>query len=245
MVDGDDTYSAAYVQQLLDPLLAGKADMVVGQRLAVYEQAAFRNLHVWGNKLVCNIINLIFSTNLLDPMSGFRAFTREVVTNLPIIAAGFDVETEMTLQLLYRNFVIKEINVPYRARPAGSVSKLNTFRDGFRVILKILNIARAYKPMTFFGMLAIISSLAGLAAGYVPIVEYIEFRYVYSVPRAILASGLQIIAILLVGVGMIISTINFRILELSVLISKQLYTQPVPRNAAIYERNLPQLLDDN
>src|SRR5207249_1039342 len=124
MVDGDDTYPADRVRDLLAPLLADQADMVVGQRRAVDEAAAYRRFHVFGNWLVKTLINRIFRASLKDIMSGYRAFTRDVALNLPIIAYGFDIETEMTLQCLYRRWVIKEISVEYRERPPGSVSKL-------------------------------------------------------------------------------------------------------------------------
>lgn len=106
MVDGDDTYPAEYAQQLLEPLYREDADMVVGQRLADFEQNAFRPLHIFGNRLVCRLVNSIFASHLNDPMSGYRAFTRELADALPITARGFDVETEMTLQILHLNFII-------------------------------------------------------------------------------------------------------------------------------------------
>ncbi len=222
MVDGDDTYPVEYADALLQPLLNQEADMVVGHRLSDYTDNAFRPLHVWGNKLVCNLINLIFSSHLSDPMSGYRAFTREVALHLPIVASGFDVETEMTLQLLYRHFVIKEIQIPYRSRPEGSFSKLRTFRDGGRVVWKILNIFSAYKPLTFFGGISLVFLFISLLSGSFVIREYILYRYIYSVPKTILAGSCFTIFMLLISIGLILHTLNFRLLEITSALSKQI-----------------------
>ncbi len=213
MVDGDGTYPAAAAPALLAPLLAEGADMVVAQRLAGYEAGSFRPLHVGGNRLVVWLINRIFRASLTDVMSGYRAFTREVALALPIVAWGFDVETEMTLQLLYRRFMIAEIPVPYGARPEGSHSKLRTIPDGIRVLGKILGVLKAYKPLTFFGGIAIALFLAGAIVGYFPIREYVETRFVGSVPKAILAAGLMVLSVLVASVGVLLHTLNFRLRE--------------------------------
>ncbi len=247
MVDGDDTYPAERAMALLAPVMSGDADMVVGQRLEQYDEGAFRPLHVIGNRLICSLINSVFSTHLVDPMSGYRAFTREVAETLPVVAWGFDVETEMTLQLLYRRFVILEEAVHYRLRPRGSVSKLRTFRDGARVLAKILNIFKAYKPLTFFGGLALLLSLAAVIIGFFPVYEYIEYQYVYSVPKAVLAASCFILAAVLGVAGIIISTLNYRILEmtntLSKLIARSSYYVP-PENSDFASRGFDQKNDD-
>ncbi|MAT43013.1 MAG: glycosyl transferase [Anaerolineaceae bacterium] len=222
MVDADDTYPADQARSLLLPLMQEKADMVVGKRLSNFTSDAFRPLHIFGNKLVCRLINLVFDTNLTDPMSGYRSFTREVAQSLPVVAGGFDIETEMTLQLLYRHFIIHEVDITYRNRPHGSVSKLNTVHDGFKVLLKILTLFRAYKPFTFFGMISLFLILIGGTVGIFPIIEYIRFQYVYSVPKAILASGIMILAALSFTIGIILDSINLRILELNNVLSKQI-----------------------
>src|SRR5712692_1942858 len=131
MVDGDDTYEAGAVGALLDPILKGDADMTVATRLHTYGNDSFRRFHLFGNKMVCGIINWMFGTPITDIFSGYRAFTREAAAQIPITARGFDVETELTLQALYRGLVIKELPAPYRARPEGSFSKLRTVSDGF------------------------------------------------------------------------------------------------------------------
>ena len=124
MVDGDDTYDAAIVGALLEPVLEGDADMTVATRLHAYGDKSFRKFHLLGNRLVCAIINWMFKSQITDIFSGYRAFTREAASLIPITAHGFDVETELTLQALYRGLVIKELPASYRARPEGSFSKI-------------------------------------------------------------------------------------------------------------------------
>jgi glycosyltransferase involved in cell wall biosynthesis len=221
MVDGDDTYPAECARALLQPLLDEDADMVVGQRLSTYTQDAFRPLHLFGNKMLCALINAIFGTELQDPMSGYRAFTRDLAESLPVVAKGFDIETEMTLQMAYLGFTIKEIEIPYRARPQGSTSKLRTFHDGFIILIKILSILKAYKPLTFFGSIGLIFAAASLVLGAFVIHEYIQYQYIYSVPKAILAASLMTVAGVCVAIGLIINTLNFRLLEMMSALSKQ------------------------
>jgi hypothetical protein len=221
MVDGDHTYPAEAAPLLLEPLLREQADMVVGQRLATYAEGSFRPLHVFGNRLVRWSINTIFSVKLTDIMSGYRAFTREVAATVPVVASGFDVETEMTLQVLYRRFVLQEVPVAYRARPEGSFSKLRTINDGALVLLKILGVFKAYKPLTFFGSLAIVTAVVGLIIGYFPVKEYVTERYVYSVPKAVLAASMMVLATLLVAMGVLLHTLNFRILEMTNILVRQ------------------------
>ncbi len=215
LVDGDDTYPADNVIDLLQPILREEADMVVGQRLSEHADNAFRAFHIFGNKLVCWLINFIFSSNLKDPMSGYRVFTKEVALEIPVVAYGFDVETEMTIQMLYRKFIIKEIQIPYRNRPEGSESKLHTFKDGFLVFRKIFSIARAYKPLAFFGFIGIILVIISISAGFLAIENYNTIQYNYFL-ALILSSIIGFFTGIIFGaVGIIIHTMNFRILELS------------------------------
>jgi len=213
MVDGDDTYPAERVHDLLAPVIAEKADVVVGAREAVDEAAAYRRFHVFGNWLVKTLINVIFAAKLKDIMSGYRAFTRDVALNLPIIAYGFDIETEMTLQCLYRRWVIREIPVAYRERPPGSVSKLSTFRDGFRVIFRILNVFRSYKPLTFFGGigLVLLAISFGLAwSGFSEELASQSGRRTWMIAMA--ATGLAM-SLVSASIGIIVQLVNFRFLE--------------------------------
>jgi glycosyltransferase involved in cell wall biosynthesis len=221
MVDGDDTYEAESVDLLLRPILDGDADMVVASRLVTYGEKSFRNFHVTGNRLVCGIINWMFGSSISDIFSGYRAFTREAAARIPITAHGFDVETEMTLQALYRGLVIREIPAPYRARPEGSFSKLRTFADGFAVLLKLFLMLKSYKPLTFFGLCGMGLFLLALVAGARPVYEYATERYVHAVPSAILAAALMILSFLSVGLGLLLNSVNLRLLELEKLVDKR------------------------
>jgi glycosyltransferase involved in cell wall biosynthesis len=216
MVDGDDTYGAEKVGELLAPVINGEADMAVGARLANYDDKSFRPLHVMGNSLVRGLINKIFKAQLTDIMSGYRAFNRKVVNRVPVVSSGFEVETELTIQMLYYRLKIVEVQAPYRGRPEGSFSKLNTFSDGFRVLWKIFNLFRAFKPLTFFGSLGILLFALGVAAGVPAIVDYAS-TYPHEVrhfPLAILATGLMILSAGSVFLGVLLHAINWRFKEL-------------------------------
>lgn len=220
MVDGDDTYDANSVQALLQPILTGRADITVASRLNSFAADSFRNFHLLGNKLVCAAINWMFRSDVHDVFSGYRAFTREAARLIPITARGFDVETELTVQALYRGLVIKEIEAPYGTRPSGSVSKLKTWTDGPLVLLKLFLIFRSYKPLTFFGGLSILLMLAGFVVGIRPLCEFAVDRFVHSVPSAVLASAFVILSALSLGIGLTLNSINLRLLELEKLMRK-------------------------
>lgn len=221
MVDGDDTYEASHVHKLLEPVLHGDADMTVATRLTSHGEKSFRPMHVAGNRMVCGIINWMFKSQVSDIFSGYRVFTHEAARQIPVTTRGFDIETELTLQALYRGQVIKEMPAPYRARPEGSFSKLNTFSDGFRVLLRLFLIIKTYKPLTFFGSLALVLFTLGLAAGAMPVYDYITKSYVYHVPDAILAASLVLLSFFSLGLGLILNSMNLRLLELEKLITKR------------------------
>lgn len=214
MVDGDDTYPAEAAHKLIAPIVDQSADMTVGTRLENFSSKAFRPLHVFGNNLVISLVNHLFGSNLTDIMSGYRAFNRDLVKNLPLTSKGFEVETQMVIQSLYYDFKIKEVDIEYRERPEGSFSKLNTFRDGFKVLLTIFNIAKAYRPFLFFGSISIVLTLLGLSLGSVPIIEFFKTGYITHLPTAVLATGLMIVAMLFFAIGVILDTINFRLKEI-------------------------------
>jgi len=216
MIDGDDTYPAYCADKLLEPVLAGEADLVVGARLSKYDDKSFRPLHVMGNKLVRGLINCIFSVKLTDILSGYRAFNRNVINCVPIVSPGFEVETEMTVHALYYRLKLMEVQVPYGVRPEGSDSKLHTFRDGFRVLWKLFNLVRSFKPLTFFGLASIILFVLGVLAGIPPITDYITDpdHNVYHVPLAILATGLMILSAGCIFLGLILHSMNWRFKEL-------------------------------
>ena len=224
MVDGDDTYPAEKVHELLAPILAEDADMVVGSRLETHAAASFRPLHVAGNNLVRALVNLPTHSHLKDIMSGYRAFSRRLVDRLPVVASGFDIETEMTVQAVYYQMKIVEVPVAYGERPTGSESKLSTFRDGFLVLWKIFGLFRSLKPLTFFGSIGLLCCAAGLLAGVLPIHDYLTEpgHYVRHVPLGILASALMIIALGNISLGILLHTLNWRLRELhSVLIRRR------------------------
>jgi glycosyltransferase involved in cell wall biosynthesis len=234
MVDGDDTYDASAANALIEPILKGEADMTAAARLEAYTDKSFRPFHLLGNRMICGIVNWAFGSRVTDIFSGYRAFSREAVERIPITAAGFDVETELTLQALYRGLVIQEISAPYRERREGSYSKLNTISDGVRVMLRLFLILRSYKPLTFFGLCSIAVFILGLGAGARPVYEYITRSYVYAVPSAVLAASLVLLSFLLLGLGLTLNSTNLRLLELEKLVlrrvSKQTGVQNAPRD---------------
>ncbi len=218
MVDGDDTYPAGRVRDLLQPVLESRADVVVGNRLVEYEAGSYRPLHVFGNLLVVKAINFIFKSKLSDVMSGYRCFSREAVRTLPVVSRGFEVETELTLQALYRNLVILEIPVNYGKRPEGSYSKLSTYRDGAKVLRKIFDLFRAYRPLLFFSAVAIAFGGMGLALGSIPVVEFIRTGKILHFPTAILAAALEVMALVSATCGLVLDSINHHFRELSQLV---------------------------
>jgi glycosyltransferase involved in cell wall biosynthesis len=209
MVDADHTYFAKDLENLLSPVIKGESDIVVGNRFVNkdYQVENKRNFHNFGNVLVRNLINIFFRADLNDIMSGYRVFSRRFVKNYPIMCEGFEIETEMTLHALDKKFSITEVPINYKDRIAGSISKLNTINDGYKVIKTIFTILKDYKPLFFFGNLSLIFAVIGLIIGSFPVYEYIQFKYVYKVPSAILATGLIIISLLSLAIGLILETI--------------------------------------
>lgn len=210
LCDADLTYPAERVRDLMAPVIEGCADMVVGDRHSKGHYAAEnkRALHGFGNRLVRNLVNRLFNAELTDIMSGYRVFSRRFVKSYPILVEGFEIETDMTLHALDKRFRITEIPVEYRDRPEGSVSKLNTFSDGAKVIFAIANILRYYRPLTFFGGLAVIIGLAGFIAALPVFEDWVSDHYIYHVPLAILATGLEVTAVLIMAIGLILDSIT-------------------------------------
>ena len=221
MVDGDDTYPADAARDVLEPVLSGRADMVVGTRLAEFTDKSFRPLHVLGNKLVRGLINMIFKAKLRDILSGYRAFNRTVINRVPIVSSGFEVETELTIHALYYRLAVEEVQIPYRERPSGSQSKLRTFRDGFRVLWKLFSLVRAFKPLTFFGLVSIALFILGVLAGIPPIMDYVRTGQVPHFPLAILATGLMILSAGSAFLGIILHSMNWRLKELHNVLARK------------------------
>ncbi|WP_395686076.1 glycosyltransferase [Caenimonas koreensis] len=209
MVDADLTYPANRAMDLIQPVIDGRADMVVGDRLSGghYARENKRPLHGFGNGLVVTMINKFFGSQLRDTMSGYRAFSRTFVKNYAVLVEGFQLEIDVTLHALDKRFRILELPVEYVDRPAGSASKLNTLTDGARVIFAILQILRYYKPLAFFTAVALASMLLGLVAAIPVFNDWIQYRYIYHVPLAILAAALEIVGALMLSVGLMLDSI--------------------------------------
>lgn len=214
MVDGDDTYDISNVGDMVSMVLNDEADMVVGNRLKTYTGKSFRPLHTFGNKLVRFLINKLFRTNLKDIMSGFRVMSRAFVKNINIMSSGFEVETEMSIKALKYGYEIKETDINYRERPAGSFSKLNTLKDGVLVLKTIFIIFKDYKPLLFFSVSSGVLLLISLLSGSVVIKEFLETKYIARIPLAIFASGTMILSIILFVTGIILDSANRRFDEL-------------------------------
>jgi glycosyltransferase involved in cell wall biosynthesis len=232
LVDGDCTYPPASVHALMAPILGQEADMAVGDRhaLGAYGRENSRRFHSFGNGLVRLAVNRLFRAQLGDIMSGYRVFTRRFVKSMPMRAGGFEIETEMTLHGLDKSLRVVEVPIPYQERPAGSLSKLNTFRDGLRVLWTIVALFKNYKPMAFFGGLALVSSLLGLASGAPVIVEFLRTRYITHVPLAILSTGLITCGGLSLAIGLILDTVAMNARATSEALIR---TMPAPQASSV------------
>lgn len=209
LVDADSTYPAEEVHALLDAVRSDGADMAVGDRHSggAYARQNTRPLHHFGNALVTRLINVLYRSDLRDVMSGFRVFNRAVAHSVPLLHDGFEIETEMSVYCLDRRLRIAELPIAYRERPEGSRSKLNTTRDGARILRLIVLLFKDYRPLAFFGWIGAATTLLGVVAGTPPILDYIRYRYVYRVPLAILAVGLVLTGLVAVTTGLILDTV--------------------------------------
>ena len=175
MIDGDDTYPKENAREMCDLVLNKGADMVIGDRLSsTYFTENKRPFHNFGNRLVRGLINFLFESNVRDIMTGYRAFSYEFVKTFPVLSKGFEIETEMTIHALDKNFLLEEVKVGYRDRPAGSVSKLNTYRDGFRVLKTIGRLFKEYKPTIFFSLLSLLFLIISVGFGIPVFAEFPE-----------------------------------------------------------------------
>ena len=214
LVDGDDTYPASEVHKLIEPIVQGKAEMVVGSRLMPSSESEFRLLNKLGNGFFLQVINSIFKVKLSDVLSGYRAFSREFVKSIPVFGGGFETEVELTVKALARGYRITELPVRLTSRPEGSFSKIRIVQDGFVILNTILSLVRDYKPLTFFGGMGLIFILLGFVPGMVVIVEFIKTGLVPKLPSAVLAVGLVLSGMLLIVVGLVLHTITRRFQEL-------------------------------
>ena len=206
IVDGDDTYFAEDVHQLLLPVTSDQADMVVGDRLKEATSVALNDLHRFGNRAILAIINMAFRTDFQDVLSGYRVMNRKFMNAVPLIAGGFETETELTLQALEKGMVILEMPIRYRARPVGSVSKLSPFADGYRILITMAVLLRNHRPLYFFSSIAVgllvadgVYAAALLAGRLPPYGRLVHGGVMGGI--ALLASGLVLIGILLNAVS--------------------------------------------
>lgn len=208
MTDGDDTYPAEYAKEMCEAVLEKKVDMVIGDRLSsTYFTENKRPFHNIGNVLVRKLINMIYKSDIRDVMTGYRAFSYEFVKTFPVLSKGFEIETEMTIHTLDKNMGVENIIIEYRDRPEGSVSKLNTYSDGFKVIKTIVTLYKNYKPLSFFLWLSAIFVLIGLAFLTPVMIDYIKTGLVPRMPSFVASVFFFICAIQSFFGGLILQTI--------------------------------------
>jgi glycosyltransferase involved in cell wall biosynthesis len=218
MVDGDDTYEAGDVRQLIQPLLAGDVDMTIGTRLHS-DPASFPQMHRLGNRFLTCVLNTIFRSKYHDILSGYRAFSRSFIETVPLISTGFEVETELAIQALENDIAVKEIPIRYRNRPSGSVSKLSSFKDGYQILLLIISLLRDHRPFFLFTTVGVFLFVIGsgswlLGVLYSPAAPQLSFLRSGGVVLVVLSVGLFLI-------GLVLNTINTRMRELGSLIRRR------------------------
>ena len=208
MVDGDDTYPAEYAREMADRVLTHQADMVVGDRLsATYFTENKRPFHNFGNRLVRWSINALFGSRIRDIMTGYRAFSYQFVKSFPVLSKGFELETEMSIHAIEKGMHIENVVIQYRDRPEGSSSKLNTYSDGFKVLRTIARLFRTYKPLAFFGLLALVLLILA-AVLFVPVLlSYFRTGLVERFPTLIVSGFIAVAAIQSLFSGLILETI--------------------------------------
>lgn len=207
LVDGDATYDATVAPQMIDMLRRQHLDMVVGARIAANPEAAYRPGHQLGNRVLTGTVSWLFGDRFKDMLSGYRVFSRRFVRSFPALSTGFETETELTVHALTLRMPIAELESRYFSRPEGSESKLNTYRDGFRILIAIGNLLRRERPVLFFGGLGVVAFLCGLILGIPVVIEFLHTRLVPRLPTALLSASLVMIATLLFGIGMILENV--------------------------------------
>jgi glycosyltransferase involved in cell wall biosynthesis len=207
LVDGDATYDAPSAQAMIDALVADRLDMVVATRVD-REEAAYRPGHRTGNWLLTAFVTNIFGRAFTDILSGYRVFSRRFVKSFPILSGGFEIETELTVHALELELPVGEVATPYYSRPSGSSSKLNTWRDGFRILWTVLKLYRAERPLSLFGSLGIALGIMALGLAIPIFITYVQEGLVPRLPTAVLSTGLMVLAFLSVAVGLILDTVT-------------------------------------
>ena len=207
LVDGDATYDAGSAPAMVERLVAGNLDMVVGARVS-QDSAAYRAGHVLGNRLFSRFIAWLFGPGLRDVFSGYRVFSRRFVKSFPALAEGFEIETELTVHALELRMPVEEVDTPYSARPDGSASKLRTYRDGWRILAAIAKLFQRERPLAFFGGVSLALAAVAVALALPLFVTYAQTGLVPRFPTAILASGIMVLAALSATCGFILHTVT-------------------------------------
>ena len=207
LVDGDATYDAASAPRMIDALVSDRLDMVVGFRVDQVE-AAYRRGHRAGNWMLTGFLSSVFGQAFKDILSGYRVLSRRFVKSFPVLSDGFEIETELSVHALELALPVSEIETPYYARPAGSFSKLNTWRDGFRILGTILKLYRSEKPLRCFGAIGIFLILVSIGLAIPILVTYFEQGLVPRLPTAVLSMGLMILAMLSISSGLVLDTVT-------------------------------------
>jgi len=232
MVDGDGTYPPDKVHDLIQPIAEGEVDMVIGSRLHTGSASRFRFPNHAGNIIFRFLLNTLFRVTITDLLSGYRAFSSRVVKSLPVMSRGFEIETELTVKCIERDYRIHEVPVNLVARPRGSTSKIHILRDGFLILNTIFALFRDYKPMTAFGLIGISLALSGFLLGTFVIAEFIVNQYVTNIPLAVLSVGLVSSGLLSICAGMILHSqarhfqqIDYQLQNLSETLYKNTHSQ--------------------
>ncbi len=207
LVDGDATYDAPSAPKMIEKLINDHLDMVVGFRVD-QEQAAYRPGHRTGNWMLTSFLAAVFGQAFTDILSGYRVFSRRFVKSFPVLSDGFEIETELTVHALELALPVAEIETPYYARPEGSFSKLNTWRDGFRILNTILKLYRSEKPLRFFSIIGAFLMLVSIGLAIPVVLTYLELGIVPRLPTAVLSMGLMILAVLSVSSGLVLDTVT-------------------------------------
>jgi glycosyltransferase involved in cell wall biosynthesis len=207
LVDGDDTYDAGASLRMIQTAIESGADLLTAKRIHT-DPGAYRPGHVLGNRMLTGLTALLFNVRLTDMLSGYRVFSRRFVKSFPFTAEGFGIETELTVHAVRLMMPLAEMDTRYKERPAGSVSKLNTWRDGFRILRTIAHLVREERPLVFFSVFFVLLALASLLIGAPVVTEYLRTGLVPRLPTAVLATGLMLLAFLALTAGLILDTVT-------------------------------------
>jgi glycosyltransferase involved in cell wall biosynthesis len=207
LADGDDTYDASAAPVLIRKLIEEGLDIVTGRRVHS-EAAAYRAGHVWGNKMLTGLTSMMFNVKLGDTLSGYRVMSRRFVKSFPFTAEGFGIETELTVHAVRLLMPMAEVDTAYKERPVGSVSKLSTYRDGFKILFTIAQMLREERPLLFFSAIAAVFAGVAMSFGASIVIEYVQTGLVPRLPTALLATGLMVIAFLALMSGLILDTVT-------------------------------------